>query len=73
MRKINEQFTKTPYYGVRRITAQLHREGIKINHKKVRRLMRVMGLEVIYSKPRLSLDTLKDEIYPYLLRGKKIT
>jgi putative transposase len=73
MRKIDEQFTKTPYYGVRRITAQLHRDGIKINHKKVRRLMRVMGLEVIYPKPRLSLGILRDEKYPYLLHGKKIT
>ena len=73
MRRIDEQFTKRPFYGILRITAQLHREGIIINHKKVRRLMRVMGLEVIYPKPRLSLDALNNDAYPYLLRGKKIT
>ena len=73
MRRIDEQFTKTPFYGVRRITAQLHRKGTIINHKKVQRLMRVMGLEVIYPKPRLSLGALNNDIYPYLLRGKKIT
>ena len=73
MRRIDELFTKLPFYGIRRITAQLRREGIIINHKKVQRLMRIMGLEVIYPKPRLSFGGLNEFIYPYLLRGLKIT
>jgi len=72
MRLIDRQYTDTPFYGVRRMTAQLRRGGQKVNLKRVRRLMRLMGLEAIYPKPRLSMQNRANPIYPYLLRGLKI-
>lgn len=73
MRLIDEQYTRTPFYGVERMTAWLQRTGIVIGHNRVRRLMRLMGLEAIYPKPRLSLpDDDNSRKYPYLLRGLKI-
>ena len=73
MRLIDEQYTRTPFYGVERMTAWLQRTGIVIGHNRVRRLMRLMGLEAIYPKPRLSLpDDNNSRKYPYLLRGLKI-
>jgi putative transposase len=73
MRLIDEQFTKTPFYGVRKITAWLRQEKKhEVNLKRVRRLMRLMGLEAIYQKPRLSLPAPGHQIYPYLLRNVKI-
>lgn len=73
MRRLDEQYTATPFYGVERMTACLQREGIRIGHNRVRRLLRVMGLEAIYPKPRLSLPGGPEHrIYPYLLRGLRI-
>jgi len=72
MRLIDEQYTKTPFYGIRRITAVLRRLGHITNHKKVARLMRVMGLEAIYPKPRLSKSNKEHNKYPYLLKGMSI-
>jgi putative transposase len=72
MRLIDEQYTATPFYGVRRMTAWLRRRGDTVNHKRVGRLMREMGLEAIYPKPRLSQSTAGHAIYPYLLRGMAI-
>jgi putative transposase len=54
MGMIDRQFTDTPFYGVRRMTAWLKTQGEVINPKRVRRLMRKMGLEAIYPKPNLS-------------------
>ena len=54
MRLIDEQFTRTPFYGVPKMNAWLRSVGHSVNHKRVRRLMRKMGLEAIYPKPRLS-------------------
>ena len=68
MRLIDEQFTKRPFYGVPRTTASLRRLGYGINPKRVRRLMRVMGLEAIYPKPRLSANGSDHKVYPYLLK-----
>ena len=45
---IDEQYTKTPFYGVERMTAHLHRGGVVIGHNRVRRLMRLMGLVAVY-------------------------
>lgn len=73
MRLIDEQFTKTPFYGTRRITAFLNRQGYKINRKRVRRLMELMGLEAIYPKPNISKGLKEHKKYPYLLRGIEIT
>jgi putative transposase len=69
MRLIDEQYTACPFYGSRRMTAWLVRRGEAVNRKRVRRLLRVMGLEAIYPKPRLSAPAAGHRVYPYLLRG----
>jgi putative transposase len=68
MRLIDEQFTRTPFYGKRRMAAFLKRIGFEIGPKKVRSLMELMGLEAIYPKPRLSLGNKNHKKYPYLLK-----
>jgi putative transposase len=72
MRKIDEQYTACPFYGSRRMTAWLTDQGEEVNRKRVQRLMRVMGLEAVYPKPRLSVAGRGHKVYPYLLRGVKI-
>jgi putative transposase len=69
MRLIDEQYTACPFYGSRRMTAWLVRRGEAVNRKRVQRLLRVMGLEAIYPKPRLSAPAAGHRVYPYLLRG----
>jgi putative transposase len=73
MRLLDEQYTLTPYYGVRRMTAWLRSEGHHVNHKRVARLRHTMGIEAIYPKPRLSQVQPTQRVYPYLLRGVPIT
>lgn len=72
MRRIDEQYTECPFYGSRRITAWLVRQGYAVNRKRVQRLLRIMGLEAIYPKPKLSLTGRGHSIYPYLLRNVSI-
>ena len=72
MRLIDEQYTRTPFYGIRRMTVWLRNQGHAVNHKKVSRLMRMMGIEAIYPKRRLSLADSRHKKYPYLLRGLTI-
>jgi hypothetical protein len=67
MQMIDEQFLATPYYGSRQMTCQLRRSGYQVSRKRVRRLMRLMGLEAIYQTPRTSLPHPEHKIYPYLL------
>ena len=62
------QYTARPFYGVPRMTACLQRDGWIVNEKRIRRLMRAMGLSAIYPKPRLSLSNQAHPKYPYLLR-----
>jgi putative transposase len=69
MRRIDEQYTACPYYGSRKMTVWLVQHGEMVNRKRVQRLMRLMGLEAIYPKPRLSLAGRGHRIYPYLLRN----
>ena len=69
MRLLDEQYTATPYYGVRRMTALLRQRGYAVNPKRLGRLLRLMGLEALYPKPRLSQPAAGHTIYPYLLRG----
>ena len=69
MRLIDEQYTACPFYGSRRWTAWLQGQGQQVNRKRVQRLMRLMGLQAIYPKPRLSLADRQHKVYPYLLRG----
>jgi putative transposase len=72
MRLLDEKYTRTPFYGVRRMMIWLGEVGHTVNPKRVRRLMRLMGLEAIYPKPRLSLGGPGHKIYPYLLSGVPI-
>ena len=73
MRLLDEQYTRTPFYGVLKMTAWLRENGHPVNCKRVRRLLRLMGLEAIYPKPRLSLLSPGHQVYPYLLRGVRVT
>lgn len=72
MRLLDEQYTRTPFYGIRRMTAWLRSQGAAVNHKRVRRLLRLMGLEAIYQRPRLSVAMPGHRLYPYLLRGVRV-
>jgi len=72
MRIIDKQYLKTPAYGSRSMRNYLRRLGYNINRKRVQRLMRLMGLEAIYPKPKTSKPHPEHKIYPYLLRGLKI-
>lgn len=69
MLKIDKQYIKTPFYGVPKMCVHLSSFGKAVNIKRVRRLMRLMGLEAIYSKPRLSTPDKAHAKYPYLLKG----
>jgi putative transposase len=73
MRLLDEQYTRTPFYGTRKMTAWLQSLGYAVNRKRVTRLLRQMGLEAIYPKPRTSLAGLTQQRYPYLLTGMNIT
>jgi len=66
--RIDEIYTQLPYYGSRKIAAQLHREGMGMNRKTVARYMREMGIAAIYPGPNLSKRNQKEGVYPYLLR-----
>jgi putative transposase len=73
MKIIDQQYTRTPFYGSRRMNDQLRLLGYKVNRKRIQRLMRRMGLEAIYPKPRLSIKDKAHKIYPYLLRDVTIS
>jgi putative transposase len=73
MRLLDEQYTRTPFYGIRRMTASLRQQGYQVNHKRVGRLLRLMGLEALYPTPHLSQPGEPHQTYPYLLRGVAIT
>ncbi len=72
MRLIDEQYTRCPFYGSRRITRWLVRHGHEVNRKRVQRLLRAMGLEAIHPKPKLSAAGRGHKVYPYLLRDVPI-
>lgn len=72
MRRIDQQYTQTPFYGWPRMTAQLRRDGYEVNSKRVRRLMQRMGLQAIYPKPRTTQRAAASTIYPYLLKDLEI-
>jgi putative transposase len=69
MRLIDEEFTKHPFYGARRMKARLRNQGYWVNRKRVSRLMRLMGLMAIYPRPRLSAGGPDHRAYPYLMSG----
>ncbi len=72
MRRIDELFLKYPFYGSRQMARQLRREGIRVGRHRVRRLMRLMGLQAIYQAPRTSTPHPAHRVYPYLLKGLAI-
>ena len=69
MRLLDEQYTRTPFYGSRKMVAWLGAQGFNVNRKRVSRLMALMGIEAVYPKPKLSQPGEGHRIYPYLLRG----
>ena len=69
---IDTQHTKTPFYGSRRLMAWLNQQNHQINRKRVQRLMRLMRIEAIYPKPKLTKRNAEHKVYPYLLRGVNI-
>ena len=68
LRRIDEQFLETPFYGSRQMTRWLRRQGTRVSRKRVRRLMRLLGLQAIFQRPRTSEPHPEHRIYPYLLR-----
>ena len=72
MRRIDEQYTAYPFYGSRKMTNWLVQQGEVVNRKRVQRLMRQMGLEALYPKPRLSVAGRGQRVFPYLLRNVRI-
>ena len=73
MKQIDQQYLATPFYGSRRMTVWLQRQGRPVSRKRVQRLMRTMGLQAIYRRPRTSLRALGHKVYPDLLGGMEIT
>jgi putative transposase len=67
MRRIDEQYLQTPFYGSRKMA-----KTFQVNRKRIQRLMRLMGLEAIYPKPRLTQRHPEHRVYPYLLRGVEV-
>lgn len=72
MRLIDEQYTKRPFYGWPKMTAYLRRQGYRVNHKRIQRLMQKIGLGAIYPQPSTSKSASQHKLYPYLLRGVEI-
>ena len=73
MKLIDRQYLATPFYGARKIAAWLKSQGYRVNRKRIRRLMRIMGLKAIYRHPRTSKPAPGHKIYPYLLGDLRIT
>jgi putative transposase len=73
LRLLDQQYLETPFYGSRRMMLALREKGYSVNRKRVQRLMRQLGIEAIYPKPRLSQAAREHQVYPYLLRHLDIT
>jgi len=72
MNAIDRQHTKTPFYGIRKMTVAMNEHGFRVNHKKIARLMQLMGIHAIYTEPKLSIPGENHKIYPYLLTDVSI-
>ena len=73
MRLLDEQYTRAPFYGSRKMTEWLRSKGFAVNRKRVSRLLTTMGIEAVYPKPKLSQPGEGHKIYPYLLSGVKVS
>ena len=72
MRLIDEQYYKTPFYGLRKVTAWLQSQGHSVNKKRVKRLMDLVGWQTIFRRPRTTIAAHGHKVYPYLLRNLPI-
>jgi putative transposase len=72
MRLLDQQYTRTPFYGGRKMVEWLDTQGFRVNRKRVSRLMDLMGIEAVYPKPKLSQPGDGHKVYPYLLRGVEV-
>ena len=72
MRRLDELHLEHPFYGSRQMARHLRREGVVAGRHRVRRLMRLMGMEAIYRRPRTSTANPEHRVYPYLLRDLAI-
>ena len=72
LKLIDEEYTRHPFYGYRKMTEYLRRLGFSVNHKRVRRLMRKLGLAAVYPKPNLSKPDKEHLHFPYLLKELEI-
>jgi putative transposase len=73
MEQIDKEYTRTPFYGYRKMTVRLvQKHGYEVNHKRVARLMQKMGLQAIYTGPKTTIADKQHKKYPYLLRGLEI-
>ena len=72
MRLLDEQYTRTPFYGVEKMTLWLREQGHEVNVKRVRRLLRKMGLTAVYPRRKTSVPSAENRVYPYLLRDVDI-
>ena len=73
MRLIDEEYTRRPFYGSRKMLRWLKEQGCQVGRHRVRRLMGLLGLEAVYPKPKLSQPGEGHKLYPYLLNGVAIT
>ena len=73
MKAIDREYTAHPFYGARKILVAMRELGFQVNHKRISRLMRQMGIQAIYADPRTSIHGQNHKIYPYLLNGVNIT
>lgn len=73
MRHIDEEFLKHPFYGSRKMRDYLNRKGFQVNRKRIRRLMRLMGIKSVAPQPNTSKPRKEHKVYPYLLKNKEIT
>lgn len=73
MNAIDRKYTELPFYGILKMTVAMNEQGFSVNHKKIARLMRLMGIHAIYAEPKLSIPGCNHEIYPYLLTNVAIT
>ena len=73
MKAIDREYTAHPFFGARRILLEMRDLGFLVNHKRISRLMRQMGIQAIYAAPRTSIPAQNHKIYPYLLTGVNIS
>lgn len=73
MKLMDKQYVNTPFYGSRKMTVWLQKQGFVVNKKRIKRLMKIINWQTIYREPKTTICAPGHKIYPYLLRGLKIT